>query len=304
MDGGPVRRAVATAPMHVTGFFSPALDARDPRGRGSIGAGIVLSVGVRARGLFQPRARRELRLISDAGRSLEISEEAARRMVGSRNGRISIELQHALPIGQGFGSSAAGAAASAMVVGRMLGRPRRAAIETAHLADLFGGGGLGGVSAILRGGLEIRVRPGIPPLGWIVHVPTSESLVVGTVGAPVPSPSVLTDRTLLDRIGGVSESVDRLRADPTLDEFFRLSESFTDRADLATPALRATLRSLRRRGAPAAQAMFGQSFFARTHREPIREEVVRWLRRRDIPFVELRPARFGVRSALVSRQAF
>src|SRR5271154_6986697 len=42
---GETRRARAFAPAHVTGYFSPDLGSRDPRGRGSVGAGLVLDAG-------------------------------------------------------------------------------------------------------------------------------------------------------------------------------------------------------------------------------------------------------------------
>lgn len=295
MDGRGGRRAVATAPTHVTGFFAPALEARDPRGRGSIGAGIVLAAPVRATARFDPSGRSAVRMTSDVGRRLEISAEVAHRLVADRPGRLAIHLDHPLPLGQGFGTSAAGATATALATARLVDRSRRAAVQTAHLADLFGRGGLGGVSAILGGGLEIREHPGIPPFGRVAHVPVEGPLVVGIVGPPLPSPTILTNRRFLARIGDVPESVDRLRSRPTLDEFFRLSESFTDRVGLASAPLRATIRALRRRGAWAAQAMFGESFFARPRRPAARRAIWRWLESRPLRAVEIGAARSGAR---------
>lgn len=290
---GSVRRAVAFAPSHVTGVFSPSVESRDPRGRGSIGAGIVLDVGVRAIGRFDPEARRGLRLTSDLGRRLEISEEAAIHLLGDRRGRLDIHLLHTLPVGQGFGSSAAGAMATALVAARLLDRPRAVAIQAAHLADFFGRGGLGGVAAILGGGLEIRVRPGIPPFGRIEHHRISDSVLVGTVGRTLPSPSILSQPRVLERIRRSAGEVGRLSSRPTLDEFFRQSERFTDRVRLASPRLRAVIRSLRRRDAWAAQAMFGESFIALPRTRSARRAIVQWLLERDLAAIEIRPARRG-----------
>ncbi len=304
MDGGRGRRAVATAPTHVTGFFAPALAARDPRGRGSIGAGVVLAASVRAVARFEPGGRRTVRVTSDVDRRLEISEEAARRIAGDRRGRLEIHLDHPLPLGQGFGTSAAGATATALAAARLLGRSRARAIQTAHLADLFGRGGLGGVAAILGGGLEIREHPGIPPFGHVAHVPSEGPLVIGIVGPPLPSPAILRNRRFLERLDEVPEYVDRLRSRPSLEEFFRLSESFTDRVGLASPALRATIRSVRRRGAWAAQAMFGESFFARPRSPAARRAILRWLERRAVRAVEIEIAGSGARArALADRTA-
>jgi pantoate kinase len=187
--------------------------------------------------------------------------------------------------------------ATALVAARLLGRPRSAAIQAAHLADFFGRGGLGGVAAILGGGLEIRIRPGIPPFGRIEHHRLSGSVLVGTVGETLPSPSILSRPRLLQRIRRSAGEVDQLSARPTLEEFFRLSERFTDRVRLASPRLRAVIRSLRRRDTWAAQAMFGESFLALPRTRAARRAVVDWLLDRDIAAVELRPARRGAFAA-------
>ncbi len=302
MGDGAVRQAVAFASSHITGVFEPVLTSRDPRGRGSVGAGIVLDVGVRAFARFRPGRRGELRLTSDVGRRLEISEDAAARLLGPRPGRLEIHLTHGLPIGQGFGSSAAGALATALAVARLLGRERREAISIAHLADLFGRGGLGGVAAILGGGLEVRRRAGIPPYGEVSHYPVSAAILLGTIGGPLPSPGVLGSRRALARIRLAAEELEGFGAHPTIEEFLDRSEAFTDRVRLASPRLRTTLQSLRRRGAWAAQAMFGRSFFAIPRTSGARREVIRWMIAHDLRVVEVGVARSGPRVSSLSAE--
>jgi pantoate kinase len=287
------RAAAAFAPHHVTGFFAPSTEARDPRARGSIGAGLVLDVGVRASGTFWPGPRSTIALTSDLRRPLPISQEAARRLLGVRAGRLEIHLTQSLPAGQGFGSSAAGALASALATAELLGRPRAAAVEVAHLSDLFGGGGLGGVAAIQGGGLEIRTRPGLPPHGHVLHIPSDATVLVGQFGPPVLSPDILPSPRLRARLEKAGSNVDRLIERPRLEEFFRLSEAFTDELGLASPRTRAAIRGFRRRGARAFQAMFGQSVVAWSPRTAPRSEILRWLQRQDVPIVELGLARRG-----------
>ena len=287
-------RAEAFAPAHVTGVFRPAVDARDPRARGSVGAGIVLECGVRAVAEFRPGPRRRIRVSSRLGIPLPISEEVAHRLRPNPTGTLSVHLVHELPVGQGFGMSAAGATATALAVGAISGRPRPRVIEVAHLADLFGGGGLGGVASIVGGGgLEFRSRSGIPPFGRTVHRELSGSVILGVAGGPLPSPRLLRDRGFLRRVATASNGLDDLLQQPGVAGFFDLSERFTDRLGLAPAPLVRVLRGLRRRGASAAQAMFGRSFFARVASVRQRTQVLQWLAAARVPAVELAPARRG-----------
>ncbi|HTT72677.1 MAG TPA: sugar kinase [Thermoplasmata archaeon] len=295
MEATHERYGRAFAPGHVTGIFAPAEGARDPRARGSRGAGIVLSLGVTATAAFRPGRRRRLVVSSDAGTPLPISEEAARHLAPEEPGTLRVHLEHALPIGQGFGMSAAGATATALAVGALSDVAPRRAFEVAHLADLLGGGGLGGVAAIAGGGLEVRDRPGIPPFGHVLHRPVDRPLFLGVVGPALPSPRILGDPMALARVAAASPELDALVRTPDLATFFAASERFTDAVGLAPPTLRRTLAALRWQGAWAAQAMFGRSFFAMPRTPGARSAVLGWLERSGVRAVEVAPGRRGAR---------
>lgn len=295
MRDSRVRVARAFAPGHVTGVFRPDLSHRDPRGRGSVGAGVVLELGVSALAEFVPGRRSRVRVVGDGPGPWPISEDVARRMASGLTGTVTVHLTHGLPVAQGFGTSAAGALATGLAVGALAGRSRAEAVQVAHLADLFGGGGLGGVSSILGGGLEVRIRPGVPPFGRIRHHPFRPALLVGVVGRPIPSPSVLNDPVALRRIARASDGWGLLGDHPTVEQFFRVSERFTDRAGLSSPAVTRAVRALRHRGAWAGQAMFGQSFFALPRTPKARARCLEWLRAEGLHAVELRAATSGAR---------
>ncbi len=299
MTATAAKRADAFAPGHVTGLFAPGATARDPRARGSIGAGVVLELGVHASAVFVPGPVRSLRVRSDLGTPLPISEEVARRLRPRRSGRITVRLVHELPVGQGFGMSAAGAAATALAVGTLAGRSTEKSIEVAHLADLFGGGGLGGVAAIAGGGgLEFRTRAGLPPWGRTTHRTLDGSLFLGVVGGPLASPTLLSSPRFMARVSAASAGLGTLLRHPDPDAFFAASERFTDRLGLVSPPLRRVLAGLRREGGWAAQSMFGRSFFARPKRTEDRAGLVRWLERARIAAVEVRASRSGARPAV------
>jgi pantoate kinase len=289
------RRASAYAPGHVTGIFRPELDARDPRARGSVGAGIVLDTGVVADAQWESARYPSIAVRADVPGPLPISHTVAEHLLAARPGRLTVRLTHALPVGQGFGSSAAGATATALAVARLVGVGRDRAVATAHLAELYGGGGLGGVAAILGGGLELRQRPGIPPFGRVVHRPGPARLLVGVVGRPIATRAVLSDPSRRARLEEAAAPLDALGANPTLPAFWSASEAFTDAVGMASGSLRAVVRGLRRRGLRAAQAMFGNSFFAEAPDAGRRAAIYRWLAAGSVRALELPVAPRGAR---------
>ncbi len=290
------RRIWAFAPGHVTGIFLPSVTAVDPRARGSLGAGLVLELGAWAEARGLPGLGRRRSVTDGSRRRLPISEEVLLRLATSYPGSIDVRLYHELPVGQGFGMSAAGALATAFAVAHVTGASRQRASEIAHLADLYHGGGLGGVAAILGGGLEIRTRPGIPPWGKVLHRPIRANVLVGVVGRPIPSPRVLTNPAALAGIGAAAGDPAGWETLTSLPRFFEASERFTDRAGLAPKAVRDVVRGLRRRGARAAQAMFGSSFFARLPEGRGHRAVSRWLEEHGVRAVELELDRRGART--------
>jgi len=258
-----VRRARAFAPGHVTGFFVPALDATDPRARGSTGAGLVLDRGVRAAARFDPSGRTVLRVRSRPRVPLPISRDVARRLRADQPGSLEVDLVHDLPVGQGLGMSAAGAVATGLAVAAVLGRPTRAAWETAHLAELYLRGGLGGVAALAGGGLEHRWRAGVPPFGRVRHRPCVAPIALYVAGPPIPSPSILSAPDRLRRIrqvGGRCEA--EFVRHPTAAVFFGQAERFTDAVGLAPSGVLRAIEALRAAGYLAMQAMFGQVVLA------------------------------------------
>lgn len=256
---GEVRIARAFAPGHVTGFFRPELAARDPRGRGSTGAGIVLDRGVVATARWWPDGPDRLRLRSRPKVPLPISRSVATRLRAGHGGSLEVSLEHALPVGQGLGMSAAGAVATGLAVAEALGASASRAWQWAHLVELERLGGLGGVSAIGAGGLELRDRPGIPPWGSVRHRPCRAELALVPCGAPLPSPGILSDRPRTDRLRRLgSAALRRYRSSPGLRRFLEESERFTDGAGLLPARGRALADRLRSPEIAVVQAMFGR----------------------------------------------
>jgi pantoate kinase len=225
---------------------------------------------------------------------LPISEEVARRLAARRPGVLEVTLRHDLPVGQGFGTSASGALATALAVGAVVRVPRATSIATAHLADLFGGGGLGGVASILGGGLEFRRRPGIPPIGRVEHRTFGPPLLLALVGGPMPSPALLRSEPFLDRVHDASAaSMRAMDRAPTVATFLREAERFTDRLEIAPGPVQRTIAALRAAGARSSQAMFGRSVVAVALNAAARRRALKVLEGRRLAAVEVRAATTG-----------
>jgi pantoate kinase len=111
----------------------------------------------------------------------------------------------------------------------------------------------------------MRLRPGYPPHGLVdrLLVPCS-SIALCVCGDPVPTKSVLTDpvkRRSICRAG--HEAMRRIRAVPTLEEFFSLSLEFARETGLAGERPLSLADEITGRGLGLASvSMIGNSVFA------------------------------------------
>ena len=296
----PVRfgaAATAFAPGHLSLVFSPRTAARDPRARGSVGAGLLLELGVRVRARAPGRRTGGLQLESDLPGPNRISEEVARRLLAGHPTGLDVEIRHELPVGQGFGMSAASAAATGLAVARILSIEPGRAWETAHLADLFGRGGLGGVAAIRGGGgWEVRLRPGIGARGRVVHGPFRRSVLLAIAGSNRPSPELLGSPAFLRRVERAAAGLlEPLGTAPSERELLAAGERFTDRLRLGPRRVLEHVRQLRRAGCWAGQTMFGSALWAVAGSDRAHRRAVAYLHAVGTPALELRAAVRGAR---------
>lgn len=284
-SAAPGAWAAAFAPGHVTGIFDPRLGSPDPLARGSVGAGVVLDLGARARAQVWPappgQARIELLERSRPVR-LPITERALSLLPGVSGQIVRVDLVHELPVAQGLSMSAAGAVASALATGTALGLPPTEAFAAAHRAELELHGGLGGVAAIMDGGgVEVRRSPGLPPHGKVERTPLRIGFFLGTTGAPLPSPPLLSDPAFLHRVASAAEHWIGSLGPPPVDwrTVLEVFERFTDELGLAPPVLRSVIQDLRAQRCRAAQAMLGNTLIVWAPDEEAEADLLSLLRR-------------------------
>lgn len=157
-------------PSHITGFFE-IIDNPDPLKKGSRGAGVVMDKGVitetkisEGNGIkIRINTKNDPKNATITLKTIEIME----RSFHLADKKISIDHRVQVPVGAGFGTSAAFALGTSLGISRILKLPLtfNAAAQIAHLAELEMKSGLGDVIGELTGGLVLRLKEGAPGVG-------------------------------------------------------------------------------------------------------------------------------------------
>jgi pantoate kinase len=181
---------------------------------------------------------------------------------------ITLEQTMEVPVGYGFGSSAAAAISGVYAVASALGireRPERLA-SFAHRADIDLQTGLGTVSVSYAAtGAGVIATPGGPGHATFVPVsfPGELRLVAGSI-SPYRKSDALGSSRLKRLVNEAGEAALRsVLGDPTLDSLASAGERFTDALGLLSAEGRALVGAASANGAiHASQNMVGQSVHA------------------------------------------
>lgn len=273
----------AFSPGHITGFFQ-ICDHADPHLKGSVGAGIVLNKGIHSTVMpFEGSGETTVFLNGSLQTTASCFSDDAVNAVLTVVSKLSeaaekkykmpfhfkIEESSGLPVGSGFGLSAAGALSTAFAINSALNLalPPKELIEIAHIAEVVNGSGLGDVAGEASGGLAVREKPGGSLNGKFYSVPLLKSdyqkkiycLVLGELSTR----SVITDdasRRKINRAGG--EALRSFLEKPTLEIFMDESLKFTRSVGLLSPQAEKVIDSIDSGDGKAAQAMLGNTVFA------------------------------------------
>jgi pantoate kinase len=254
-----VRSAVAFSPGHISGYFKRVYGSSCAE-TGSIGAGIVITEGVSARVIPADEAAVEVRRLAADGTLVERHRGSApiEYVIGQLGVGTSVTTECRLPIGAGFGLSAAALLATITALDALFSlrmTPAEIAL-LAHEAEITHNTGLGDVAACQDGGMVCRRGPGIDAE---IHRDFSQQkpLYAVTFGS-LETAGVLTSTAMMARIDAAFP--DRCPAD--MDDFFALSAQFAEESGLVSPAVEVVLADCRRAGVPASMTMLGNGVFA------------------------------------------
>jgi len=256
-----MRRASAFCPGHITGFFE-VCRRDDLLSTGSRGAGFSVDLGATSDVTVSEAPRQKVTVWIDGRESrAEVTKHAVRYLLGKDRLAVTVRTRLDLPQSQGFGMSAAGALSASLAVSDIMGLGAEDAYEAAHIADIVCGCGLGDVAGLRAGGVEIRLRPGLPPIGEVRRIDGAPRLALAVVGRALRTKGVLTDA---DKVAAINRNgaamVRRLAKDPSFDRFAELSWSFATGTGLASRPVTVVVEALKDEGR-ASMSMLGNSVF-------------------------------------------
>ncbi len=266
-----VSQGEAFCPGHVTAFFEVCEDS-DPRRKGSRGAGLSLSLGVTTVARVREAARPSLEVLVNGKKArAEVTEAAARAVLGDLAYEVKLLADTPLPVSQGFGVSSAAALSTTLALDDALGLglPREELVALAHVADVECGTGLGDVVPASLGGMDLRLQPGAPGHAEVRKFDVQRDLLLVVVGPELLTRSVIRDPRRVAAInahGGAC--VDAFARDPAFERLFDLGNRFAEETGLASRTVLEVVRASRMFGR-AAMAMLGNSVFAESGREEL-----------------------------------
>nr|WP_321352044.1 pantoate kinase [uncultured Methanoregula sp.] len=249
----------AFCPGHISGYFKRIAGA-DPVTTGSIGAGIVISEGVTSTVTPSEITTVRIRQHSPTHKApVTLTESPPLSYVlGCLGVKAEVVTECNLPIGAGFGLSAAALLSTLTAVNRLfeLNLREHDIALLAHEAEVIHRTGLGDVSACQGGGRVVRKGPGID--ADIERIFDLVDPLYAVSFGPIHTPSVLGSPDQMERVSAAFP-----KSHPRdFTDFFTLSCRFASESGLMTAESRRVLARCSEEGIPASMTMLGDGVFA------------------------------------------
>lgn len=260
----------AFSPGHITCFFQP-ISSFDPLSAGSRGAGIRLSLGSTVS--VKPSSSGETIVEMD---EKIIKGEIVRNVIKTLDpeGKYTISIKHDLPVGQGFGTTASDAVATALCMCHITNKDESEGYRAAHVADLLEGGGRGDVAGIMsRFQQPVRTVAGIPPFGKVEDSDVKVGdLTLVTLGPPIITGTILSDRDNIVKIREAgAKAMDDYVDNISLRSLFKISNQFSSNINVRTKEINNALCSIEENRYMASMCMLGNSIFTNAPLETVRK---------------------------------
>ena len=274
------RTAAAFAPAAITNFFSVHYKLQADggfRNAGATGGGYVLSKGVTTVATLRETLgddRVDIVVDGDAKYSARTTRKAVELLFsdhGWPRGRLVLEQSMGIPVGYGFGASAAAAISAVYAVAAALGlkQAKRELAYYAHVADIIEQTGLGTVSVTYDGtGAGVITKAGAPGVSRFLSVeyPSGTKIVTASL-APFKKSDAIARPGTVKRINHLgNRALRKTVATPTLETLASEGERFSEGLGLMTSEVRNLADLAKASGAShASQNMIGYAVHALTN---------------------------------------
>ena len=250
-------------PGHITGFFTIENHEVSLK-NGSLGVGFLLSKGVRTTILPADELVIDVNQADDT-----VINEVLSIFEVETNFKITQDIQ--LPVGAGFGTSAASALSLSLALNEFLdlGYSQELCGQIAHKAEINLSAGLGDVIAQTGHGLVLRTQPGAPGIGEIESFDHDVYIAWKTFG-PIDTAEIIQDSHHKQVISDVGfKYLELFEENPSLENFLDFSNKFADETNLMSDEVRELVDYFNSRDdiLGSSMAMLGNTVFAFAYNE-------------------------------------
>ena len=272
-----LKRARAFSPAGVSSFFeicdrtSDGKLIADPERIGARGGGFALNKGV-STGIIVTGAeekRVQVFINGECCPEAETTKSVVEMLTAKVSENYAVTVIHRVdvPVGAGFGSSAAGALGAALALSEVLGLnfTYNQLGRIAHVAEVRCRTGLGTVGPLLFGGCGLTIEPGAPGYAHLDRIPVSPDyrIIAGTF-RPYPTKEMLSSpekREIINEWG--RKTLKKILADPSLENFMEACKEFAVGTGFVTKWVQKLIELAEKAGAiGAAQNMLGEAVHA------------------------------------------
>jgi len=272
-----MRETSAFSPAGISSFFE--IVDRRPNGRpfkdlsyaGARGGGFVISRGVLTHVRLKrvDRSRISVRINNRAASHAKTTIAAVARLLQISGEKYEAIIEHDVdvPIGAGYGASAAGSLSAALAFSEAadLGLSVNEVGRVVHGAEIANGTGLGTVGPILTGGFILTRKSGGPGIAVIDRLPVSQRLkVISACLGPISTKKALRSKDLRRKVNALGRETFRsIVTDLRPENFMRASKKFAYGLGLMSPQTAQLIELMETAGAiGATQNMLGQAVHA------------------------------------------
>lgn len=214
-----------TVPLHITGFFVPHF-SENLLFSGSSGAGLVIVPGLNCICQFLDKKRVKTEILYN-GAKTNIKPIEKLLKLSNFNKEVFIRISSPVPLGVGYGASAASTLAVSLALCRVTGESKLKAAKLAHLAEVKSLTGLGDVIAIFSGkDLEVRIKPGAPGVGIVKSFSQAKNLRIITADLKKAETKKMLKSISPEMIRFSQNLLKKFIKNPNLDNFFEYSQLF------------------------------------------------------------------------------